>query len=137
MIFVDTSFWVSLRDRREQYHAQARVIMMETIRQRVPLVATLLILAETHTYFSRSKPLREQILRDFLENPVVRLEDVTSTDRDAAVHLLRKHDDKDYPLADATSFAVMQRLGIRRVLSFDVHFRQFGGFEVLGLPENG
>ena len=137
MIFVDTSFWVALRDRREQHHAQARVLMMETIRQRMPLVATLLIIAETHAYFSRSKPLREQVLRDFLENPVVRIEDVTNADRDKAVELLRKHDDKDYPLCDATSFAVMQRLGIRRVLSFDDHFRQFGGFEVLGLLENG
>jgi predicted nucleic acid-binding protein len=35
-------------------------------------------------------------------------------------------------LTDATSFAIMERLGILEAFSFDRHFRQFG-FSVIGL----
>lgn len=40
--------------------------------------------------------------------------------------------DKSYSYTDATSFAIMGRLGLRTAFAFDPHFRQFG-FHVVGL----
>jgi predicted nucleic acid-binding protein len=38
---------------------------------------------------------------------------------------------KEAAVADTLSFAVMRRLRLTRVLSFNDHFRQFGEFEVI------
>ena len=49
------------------------------------------------------------------------------------ISIISKYTDKSFSYADATSFAVMERLGIRRAFAFDPHFRQYG-FRVVGLP---
>lgn len=130
-VFVDTSFWISLRDRREGRHALAREIAARLLHQRTALVVTLLVFAETHAYFCRAHRLREQILAEFWDNPVVRIENVSFQDQETALTILREHPDKDFSLCDAISFAVMRRLQIRRAVAFDEHFRQFGKFEVI------
>jgi predicted nucleic acid-binding protein len=57
------------------------------------------------------------------------VEQVTLRDQFDARNIILSHADKDYSLADATSFAVMRRLGVRLAFTFDAHFTQFG-FEV-------
>jgi len=57
---------------------------------------------------------------------------VTDADHREAIQLLRQHADKSYPFCDAISFVVMRRLGVKRIAAFDDHFRQIGGFEVVG-----
>ncbi|MGH7978612.1 MAG: hypothetical protein ACREE6_04510 [Limisphaerales bacterium] len=49
----------------------------------------------------------------------------------AAIELLRVNRDNTYPLCDALSFVIMRRLVIRRAVSFDKHFHQFGEFEII------
>ncbi len=69
---------------------------------------------------------------DLLENPLLHFVEVTDADHRAAIQLLRQHSDKSYLFCDAISIVVMRRLGGERVAAFDDHFRQIGGFEVLG-----
>jgi len=69
---------------------------------------------------------------DLLENPLLHFVEVTEVDHRAAIQLLRQHSDKSYLFCDAISFVAMRRLGVKRVAAFDDHFRQIGGFEVLG-----
>lgn len=47
---------------------------------------------------------------------------MTPTDLDAAWAIGQAFPDQDFSLVDRTSFAVMERLGIRRVASFDDDF---------------
>ena len=49
----------------------------------------------------------------------------------SAVFALLDRSDKTYSYTDATSFAVMERLGLKTAFAFDPHFRQHG-FQVLG-----
>jgi len=42
--------------------------------------------------------------------------------------------DTDLSLVDASSFARMERLGIRQAIAFDPPFRQYGPFVVLTHP---
>ena len=37
-----------------------------------------------------------------------------------------QYQDKDFPLVDAISFSVMERLGISVAFAFDQHFTQYG-----------
>ncbi len=95
-------------------------------------VSTAFVFAETHATFARSRAVRERIIADFWENPLLHLVEVTDADHRKAIALLRKHGDMSYPFCDAISFVVMQRLGVRRVAAFDDHFCKFGGFERVG-----
>jgi len=129
-VFLDASFWINFRDEKVRSQPVARRIVADLFRQRVPMVTTLPVFCEIHAYFARSAT-RETILSDLCDNPVVTVEDVFAQDQTEAINILRNHRDKDYSLCDALSFAVMRRLRLTRVLSFDDHFRQFGEFEVI------
>jgi len=130
-VLLDASFWIALRDPREPWHGQARRAAESMMASRTRFVFTSFILAETHAYFSRSPALRAQILDDAQKNPALQWESVWQSDETAALTLLRQHRDKEYSLCDAISFVVMKRLGISRAATFDGHFRQFGGFEIV------
>jgi len=130
-IFADSSFWVALRQSRDINHGAARALASQLLRERTRLVVTPLIFAEVHARCCRSLPLRNQVIRDFWENPVVEIEHLEPEDYRQALDLLRTYRDKDYPFCDATSFVLMERLSIHRALSFDDHFKQIGRFEVL------
>ena len=75
--------------------------------------------------------LRWQILDDAENNPAMHRELPLPADLDEASGLLRSHRDKCGSYCDAVSFSVMRRIGLAQVATFDVHFRQIGGFEVL------
>ena len=128
---LDASFWIALRDPREPWHTRARARVQELLAQRVRFIFTAFILAETHAYFSRSPRIRTEILDDAEHNPVMLHEPVSTADQAGAIQLLRQQADKSYSFCDALSFCIMQRLGLTRVATFDAHFRQFGGLQII------
>jgi uncharacterized protein len=130
-IFLDASFWINCRDERESSHSLARRIVADLFSKKAQFVTTLPIVCEVHAYFARNTSVRETILKELCENPVVTVEEISHQDQKEAFKLLRRHRDKNYSLCDAISFVVMQRLGLTRVLAFDDHFRQFGEFEMI------
>ncbi|HTV42930.1 MAG TPA: PIN domain-containing protein [Candidatus Sulfotelmatobacter sp.] len=130
-VFLDASFWIDFRDEEALPHPLACQVVADIFRQRVPLVTTLPVICEIYAYFTRSIVTREMVLKELCENPIVTVEDISPQDQGEALNILRKHRDKEYSLCDALSFMVMRRLNIRRAVSFDKHFRQFGEFEVI------
>ena len=67
--------------------------------------------------------------RKWLEGFDLPLEAVLAADEETARKTILAHEDKSCSFVDATSFAVMERLGTRVALTLDRHFRQ-AGFEV-------
>ena len=130
-VFTDASFWIGLRDLRDQYHPVSVRLAQQLLRDRVHLVLTPFVFAEVHAQFCRAAKTRAQVIRDCWENPVVRMEQVTPLDQEQALEILRVQRDKGYSFCDVTSFAVMLRLGLRSVVTYDDHFRQFGQFSIL------
>jgi len=51
---------------------------------------------------------------------------VTEADETDAHTLVRRYDDKRFSFTDATSFAVMGRLGLTEAFTFDQNFAQYG-----------
>lgn len=133
-IFLDASFWIAIRDQRDAEFPLAQAIFGQAGRARCSLVTTALVAAETHAYFSKSH-VRFRILEDMESVGAIQIEPLNAADQPTAIKLLRAFRDKEFSLCDAISFVVMERLNIRRALSFDRHFRQYGKIELIRRPE--
>jgi predicted nucleic acid-binding protein len=120
-LFVDTSAWYAAVDGADQGHERAKAVLTTT----EALVTTDHILIETWTLL-RFRIGRKQAL-EFWERlgRVATIESVTSADVEVARQIAGIWKDHDFSIVDCTSFAVMQRLGIRRAASFDADFGIF------------
>jgi predicted nucleic acid-binding protein len=128
-ILVDTSAFFALYSADDLLHSQA-VSIGGSARGR--LFTTNFIVAETHALLLRRLGRRVGILfLDEVEHSRSTIVRVSATDERRARDIITLHDDKDYSLTDAMSFAVMERLRIGEAFTFDRHFVQYG-FAVLG-----
>lgn len=130
-VFADSAFWIALRDKQDRFHPRSRNIAQWIAREKCRLIVTPFIFAETQAFFSRVTELKQMVIRDLWENPIVRLEQPSYEDQKRAVEILRQQEDKTYSFADAVSFVVMARLQLTEVITFDKHFHQFGRFNVI------
>ena len=126
--FADTSFWIALSSRRDQFHSKALAWHAAVLPTGSKIVTTeavlwewLNALADTSTRGIAAEGYRRAHADSLVE--VVPLEpDLTS----AAVSLYGSRTDKDWSLTDCLSFVVMQRHGIAEALTTDHHFEQAG-----------
>ena len=129
MRFVDTSFWVAFRFRRDVHHEEALALWADRSK---PLLTTNLIVGETWTFLRRRVGHAEAVT--FLDHvdgstrlSVVRVDEPAE---DSAWAWLRRHDERDYSFVDATSFEVMSRERIAEALAFDGDFASAGFIEL-------
>jgi len=121
---VDTSAIYALLDRSDANHAQAVGILEKLRDSGDSVVITNLILAETHALLLSK--LGYAAARSWLRAQVWPVERVLPEDEVRAVDIICSYEDKTFSYTDATTFAVAERLGIRRAFAFDKHFVQFG-----------
>lgn len=122
MIFVDTSFWAALRNRRDDRHARA-ARLFGSVGARA-LATTNLVRGETWTLLrSRAGHAAAVVFLDRLHaSPRIRLIRVDEDAESEALAWLRRHDERAYSFTDATSFAIMRAHGIQAALTFDDDF---------------
>lgn len=130
-IFVDTSAFYATIDRHDAAHTATVATMGQIIETR-RLITTNTILFELHGLLLGR--LGRQIAYSALvelwvSQTVVR---VRAKDEARAAAILAQYDDKNFSLTDASSFAVMERLGVGVAFTLDRHFVQFG-WEVIPL----
>lgn len=118
-LFVDTTVWYAAADRGDASNERAQGILSAGDR----LVTTDHILVETWLLL-RHRLHRSAAERfwDGLRIGVAELEPVGAADLASAWAIGETFTDQDFSIVDRTSFAVMQRLGIRRVATFDDDF---------------
>ncbi len=61
-----------------------------------------------------------------LASELTQIVSVTAEDQKEAWKIFKKFKDQEFSFTDCTSFAVMKRLGLSRVLTVDKHFRVMG-----------
>lgn len=118
-LFVDTSAWYAAADRDDASNDRAKAILSAG----EDLVATDHVLVETWLLVRRR--LGWQAAESFwggLRGPLVTLERITPADMATAWAVGRVFGDQDFSIVDRTSFAVMERLRLGRVASFDNDF---------------
>jgi predicted nucleic acid-binding protein len=130
VIFVDTSFWVALRNRRDGHHDDAKRLLTE--HAGTQLTTTNHVRGETWTYLRRRSGHRGAVgFLDVIEqSPRIRVTRVSEEAEQRALAWLRKHDEREYSFVDATSFIVMGILRIREALAFDGDFSAAGFTEL-------
>ena len=118
-LFVDSSVWYAAADAGDRSNARAR----ELLSGGDPLVASDHVLVESWLLL-RHRLGREAAERFWggLKAGVAAIEAVSAADLETAWAIGEAFRDQDFSIVDRTSFAVMQRLGIRRVTSFDDDF---------------
>ena len=129
-VLVDTSAIFALLDRSDTFHPAAKNALNELRRRRGSPLITNFIVAESHALLLSR--LGADIARRWLLQNVWPVERVNDDDELRARLVIRQYADKTFSYTDATSFAMMERLGIKTAFAFDPHFRQYG-FQVLGL----
>ncbi len=133
MIFVDTSFWVALRNRADGRHDDARRLTERYLSS--SLVTSNHVRGETWTFLRRRAGHAAAV--GFLDVTArsERLTTVTVTpeQEEEAMRWLRRRDERPYSFVDATSFVLMRAMRIRDTLAFDADF-EAAGFTELRAP---
>jgi predicted nucleic acid-binding protein len=127
-VFVDTGAFVALRNRAELEHEAARAALSALVSERVPLLTSNYVFAETYTALLVRAGREEAIEwgRRFRAGEAIELVRVDETVEEDAWSILEGHADKRWSYVDATSFALMKREGIVEAFAFDHHFAQRG-----------
>lgn len=130
MIFVDTSFWVALRNRRDGRHQDAGKLL-RCYAGRV-LVTSNQIRGETWTYLRRRAGHAAAVaFLDALENsPRIQIILAEESHEKTALRWLRQHDEREYSFVDATSFALMRAHRLSDAFAFDGDFTAAGFIEL-------
>jgi len=128
-VLVDTSAVYALLDERDACHQAAKDSLEHLKKARSEPFLTNFIVAECHALALAR--LGATLARRWLLSNIWAVERVTADDESVAREIIRKYTDKSFSYTDATSFAVMDRLGIRAAFAFDPHFRQYG-LQIIG-----
>lgn len=130
-IFIDTSAFVAIRVEDDINHKKAQQFLGAIKEKRLRLHTTNFILDEVYTYFCKSHAVASEMAELIMDNPLILLHRVAVEDENRAIEVLKAFKDRDFSYTDATSFAVMERLGINTTFAFDDHFTQYGKFIVV------
>ncbi|HEY7830188.1 MAG TPA: PIN domain-containing protein [Solirubrobacteraceae bacterium] len=119
-LFVDTSAFYATLDRSDRHNERAKEILSA---ESEPLMTTDHVLVETWRLADvrLGRHVAERFW-DALRKGAATIENVQSGDLDVAWRIGEDFPDQDFSIFDRTSFAVMERLGIARVATFDHHF---------------
>jgi hypothetical protein len=127
-IFVDTSAWLALNDRNDQYHSEALSKLNIVTKQKIELITSEYVVDESITIIRyRVSHKAAVVFGDSLMNStIVTVADITEEERFKAWMLFKKYDDKELSFTDCASFALMNKLRLRKAFAFDDHFKQIG-----------
>ncbi len=132
-IFIDTSAFIALYLSDDDFHNKAIKILEKIHKQQISLMASNFILDEVYT-FLRAKINRKTAVKfaEFLaENTdILKIIRVTVADEQQAFKYFKKLDGRGVSFTDCTSFALMKRLKIKTVFTFDKDFAK-PGFKLL------
>ena len=126
-LFVDTSAFISLSDKSDNFHLQA-IEFVKSFKPNFRLYTTNFILDETITHLRIHANhllaccFRENIIR----SPIYHIQYITSEIEEEAYNLFKKYHDKQLSFTDCTSFAIMNRLRLTTTFTFDSDFEQVG-----------
>jgi predicted nucleic acid-binding protein len=127
-VLIDTGAFYAFADADDTHHRVAQAIFADLRERGDYLLATTLIVVETHALLLNrlSRRAATQFLKDTEEGTNLVVVWVTPSDVRHGRDVIYRYADKNFSLTDATSFAIMERLKIRYAFTFDRNFTQYG-----------
>jgi len=138
LIFIDTWAWLALANRKDTYHESVKKYYFKIRKEKYWLITSDYVLDEVITAlfinvaFDRAAKFVESLFT-MIKDGQLELEKITDKRFKEAWPLRKKYADKpDISFTDLTTFVIMQKRRISRVLTGDSHFEKVNlGFEVL------
>ena len=126
--FADTSFWMALSRRRDQYNRHAIAWNQFVIRSSSSILTTEAVLWEWLNGLSEAttRSVAAEGYRRAHADTRIEVVPFESDLIDSAVQLYRTRPDKDWSLTDCLSFVVMEQHHLTEALTTDRHFEQAG-----------
>jgi len=125
-IFIDTSALMAVLDADDGHHKKAKDIWVRLISEEETIISRNYALVETFALVQNRlglgavRTLQEDIL------PMITVDWVDETSHKAGVTGVLTALRKKLSLVDCTSFAIMRKLGIKKVFAYDPHFKEQG-----------
>ncbi|MBI2957846.1 MAG: PIN domain-containing protein [Chloroflexi bacterium] len=131
-VFVDTSAWYAVANATDRNHGPASAFLAEMAGTYARMTTTNLVIGETYTLIlSRAgRSVARKFLGAMRDSSHVNRVFVSEALERRAYDLIELHDTIPLSYVDATSFAVMNDLGITDCFAFDHHFAA-GGFTLV------
>jgi predicted nucleic acid-binding protein len=128
MVFADTSFWIALSNRRDQYHSLALSWTRHLTSRNDNVVTTEAVLWEWLNALadSTTRALAVEGYRRTHRDPLIDVVALEGRLIDLAVTMYQDRVDKGWSLTDCLSFIVMTERNIGLALTSDHHFQQAG-----------
>jgi predicted nucleic acid-binding protein len=129
-IFIDTSAWVALENKRDIHYKEAITFRDEIKNKRYRLFTSNFVLDETYTLCLANLGYEKTIecarrIRNLRDKGLLHVIYVTEDIEESAWLIFERFNkDKFWSFTDCTSNAIMQMLGIKESFSFDRDFEQ-------------
>jgi predicted nucleic acid-binding protein len=132
MIFIDTSAFLALENRKDEYHRSALLFRDSLLESKESLVTSDYVLDESYTIIRlrAGHKIAVQFGEMIQTTGLIEIKYLTKEVLQEAWHIFKTFSDKEFSFTDCTSFALMESLHIKTVFTFDEHFNQYGKFEV-------
>ena len=117
--FVDTSAWFAAANVKDRHHQRA----IELLAAGLELVTSTFVLVETWLLLqSKVSYAMAEDFASYVRLGAAKIEPTEMSDLEYAWRVYDAFRDQSFSLVDRTSFAMMQRLGISKVVAFDDDF---------------
>ena len=123
MVFADSSFFIGLMDKRDQWHKRSLKVLERVTDE---MVISDLVISESVTMigYRAGGEAGSKLYNFFVDN--CRIEYVNEDILQDAMILFSKYNGK-LSVADSVSVMIMKRKGIKGIISFDSDFDKVGG----------
>ncbi|KKT38132.1 MAG: hypothetical protein UW22_C0013G0019 [Candidatus Gottesmanbacteria bacterium GW2011_GWB1_44_11c] len=127
-VFIDSSFFKAFVDPKDDFHTRAKGLWKKFVFHGQSLVTSNYILDETYTLIRCKLHLQKALqLRGILSHDALNLDVIRVTvDDDACAWGWFEKNWSKLSFTDCVSFAVMKRIGLTDVATFDTHFKRAG-----------
>ncbi len=130
MIFVDTSAWIAIEDKKDVNHVKAVQFKQHLQTSRIRLTTTNYILDETYTLmlldlgYARTVKFKQKPDGLLDSNLLITIHITPEIEQAAWETFERFNKDKTWSFTDCTSKVIMEQLKLREAFTFDQHFKQ-------------